>query len=227
MEGILDRLKDAVWLRYSKPYILVAGAGGIGSWTTLFLARAGLAPFLVDFDTIEVHNMGGQMFSKDQIGKSKVSAVQENVKKFCDKEIVIFEERVGTDYHNMGPFVVAAFDNMEARKNLSEAWYKSCGDNPEALFIDGRLTAEQIQIICVTPDKYERYKKEYLFSDSEVEDTICTFKQTSHAAALIGAHITGFITNHFSNLVEGNKSRAVPFFWEYYIPINLTTEIYE
>lgn len=51
------------------------------------------------------------------------------------------------------------------------------------IFIDGRLTAEQMQIFCVTPKYISKYK-EHLFDDSEVEDAPCTMKQTSHSAAM-------------------------------------------
>jgi molybdopterin/thiamine biosynthesis adenylyltransferase len=220
MEGILSRLKDAPWLKYKAPYVLVAGAGGIGSWTALLLARAGLAPFIADFDTIEVHNMGGQLFSSNQIGKKKVLAVQDTIKSFCDKDVVVFEDKVNSNFEHINNLIIAAFDNMKARKELFNLWVKDYKDDKDALFIDGRLTAEQLQIFCVRPKDIEEYKK-YLFDDSEVEEAPCTFKQTSHSAAMIAAHITGFMTNHLSNLVLEEEVRAVPFKWEYFIPLDL------
>lgn len=222
MEGTLDRLKDAPWLKYKTPYILIGGAGGIGSWTALLIARAGLAPFIADFDTIEVHNMGGQLFSSNQIGKPKAFAVQDNIKAFCDKEVIAFNEKITSSFEHSTHLMISAFDNMRARKDLFNLWLEDNKDNKEAIFIDGRLTAEQLQIFCVTPDKAEEYK-DHLFDDSEVEDAPCTFKQTSHSAAMIASHITGFMTNHLTNLVQGDKARAVPFKWEYFIPIDLLT----
>lgn len=218
-----NRFKDAPWFPKEDINILVGGAGGIGSWLTLLLARAGFKPFVYDFDTLEEHNLGGQFFSKKQIGKAKVDALYENVLIFADEDINIFNEKIDKDtMTNM--FCFSAFDNMEARKIMFERWVEIYGQQRGAIFIDGRLTAEQLQIFCVTPDKIEEYRK-HLFNDSEVEDAPCTFKQTSHSAAMIASHMVGFFTNHYTNYVESEESRNVPFFWEYYIPIDyLNTE---
>jgi hypothetical protein len=49
-------------------------------------------------------------------------------------------------------------------------------------------------------------------------------KQTSHSAAMIASHMVGFFTNHMTNNAVGEKDRTVPFFWEYFIPINYINE---
>lgn len=123
----------------------------------------------------------------------------------------------------------SAFDNMEARKTMFQSWVEHISvleeddhDLEEAIFIDGRLTAEQLQIFCVTPKDIEEYKK-HLFDDSEVEDAPCTFKQTSHSAAMIASHMIAFFTNHITNVREGENVRSLPFFWEYFIPLDLLT----
>jgi tRNA A37 threonylcarbamoyladenosine dehydratase len=72
-ENIKTRFKDAPWFlteteKLSTPSILIGGAGGIGSWTTLFLTRAGYPVCVVDFDTLEDVNLGGQFFLKEDIG---------------------------------------------------------------------------------------------------------------------------------------------------------------
>ena len=59
----------------------------------------------------------------------------------------------------------------------------------QEFFIDGRLTAEQLQIYCVKYQDIERYRTEALFSDSDVPDAPCTMKQTSHVAAMIASYM--------------------------------------
>ena len=85
-----------------------------------------------------------------------------------------------------------------------------------------RLTMEQLQIFCVTPDRIEEYEREHLFDDSEVEDAPCTMKQTSHSAAMIASHMVGLFTNHITNIYEREIIRDIPFYYEYFIPITLT-----
>lgn len=219
-----DRFKDAPWFPQRDELVMIGGAGGIGSWLAFFLARAGFKPTIYDFDIIEEHNLGGQLFRHSDIGVPKVMAVQSILQAFCGDTINTVSQAVTheTPTHH---FMFSAFDNMAARKTLFEVWKRSipnCSVTP--LFIDGRLEAEQLQIFCVTPGNMDEYERDHLFSDSEVEDTPCTMKQTSHAAAMIATHMMAFFTNHITNIYEREIIREVPFYYEYFIPANLTEE---
>lgn len=236
-----SRFKDAPWFPKEETNVIVGGAGGIGSWLTLMLSRAGFYPVVYDFDRLEGHNLAGQLYTKEdaEIGALKVDALKGLCKHFADTDITVMAEKYTKDSmsHN---YVFSAFDNMQARKDMFAAWkeyvkewedFKGIVDAAhipnislsEPIFIDGRLTAEQMQIFCVTPDKIEEYEK-HLFDDTEVQDAPCTMKQTSHSAAMIASHMVGFFTNHMTNNAIGEKDRIVPFFWEYFIPINYTNE---
>lgn len=221
------RFKDADWFQFpgEEEYVLIGGAGGIGSWLTLLLSRAGFKPIIYDFDTIEEHNIGGQLFKTSDIDKSKVGAVKDIVREFTGETIIANNDTI-TDKTMSHYYVFSAFDNMKARKDLFESWVKGVEkwklDNtvcPKPVFIDGRLTFEQLQIFCVTPNKIEEYRK-HLFDDSEIEEAPCTLKQTSHSAAMIGAHMTGFFTNHIANVLTKSEDRNIPFFWQYFIPLD-------
>ena len=217
-----DRFKGAPWMSDKELTVLIGGAGGIGSWTALLLKRAGFEIGIYDDDTIESHNLGGQLFRKSDIGTPKVDAVEDVIKQFCGEEITTFNERVVEDSMTNG-LVVMAFDNMKARKVMYESWKKEFGNNPIALLIDGRLIAEQIQVFCIRGNSADMttYEKEHLFDDEEVEDAACTFKQTSHFAAGIAFLITTFLTNHVANVLEKNEGRQIPFFTQYYGPLNM------
>ena len=221
LSQINTRFSDAPWIPQGEESCLIGGAGGIGSWLTFFLARAGFKPTVYDFDIVEEHNVGGQLFGKSHVGKKKIEALYEMINEFCGVQINAFDQAIdeNSPIHH---FCFSAFDNMQARKNLFERWQKcisNCSVTP--LFIDGRLLAEQLQIFCVTPDTVDKYY-ENLFDDAEVEDGPCTFKQTSHCAAMIATHMMGFFTNHIANIYERENSRDVPFYYEYYIPVSLT-----
>jgi len=229
MDTVRQRFKDAPWFvenKSDRATCLIGGAGGIGSWLALFLARAGFHPFVFDDDLVEVHNVGGQLYSLKDIGKRKVEALDEILRRQADTTMAYRGERY-TSNSMTHIYAFAAFDNMQARKDMFGNWYKEYvveNPNPNALFIDGRLLMEQMQIFCVTPETALRYKNE-LFDDSEVEDAACTMKQTSHSAAMIASLMTGFFTNHMANKLENMTTREVPYFQEYYIPLNLTTTI--
>ena len=236
-----SRFKDAPWFPKEETNVIVGGAGGIGSWLTLLLSRAGFYPVVYDFDVLEGHNLAGQLYTqKDaEIRALKVDALKSLCKHFADTDITVMAEKYTKDSMSHH-YVFSAFDNMQARKDMFAAWkeyvkewedFKGIADAAhipnislsEPIFIDGRLTAEQMQIFCVTPDLIAEYEK-HLFDDTEVEDAPCTMKQTSHSAAMIASHMVGFFTNHMTNNAVKDKDRTVPFFWEYFIPINYINE---
>ena len=216
-----SRFKDAPWFTNKEVTCVVGGAGGISSWLTVMLARAGFQLIVYDFDTIEEHNMAGQLYDSKSIGKLKVEALSDIVYNFTSTAINAMAEKYDSDSIKH-KYMFSGFDNMQARKDMFNNFIiyvnslKEDGGSETPIFIDGRLSAEQLQIFCVTPDKIEEYKK-HLFNDDEVEDAPCTFKQTSHAAAMIASHMVGFFTNHYTNNVIGEIVRDVPFKWEYFI----------
>ncbi len=181
---------------------------------------------IFDDDMYEVHNMSGQLCKQKHIGKYKTESLADTIRDFCNEEIFTFEEKY-THESLANSYMFSAFDNMQARRDMFINWKNYAGMLPEAVFIDGRLNPEQLQIFCVKGGDVkamEEYEKFHLFSDNEVQEAACTFKQTSHAAAMIASHMVGFFTNYYSNVVTQVESRSVPFYWEYYIPIDLLTQ---
>lgn len=217
-----SRFKDAIWypLEGEDIEIIIGGSGGIGSWLALMLGRADFNLHIYDFDTVEKHNLGGQLFSKEHIGKLKVEAISKILLNFADSECEAFSERYDED-SMATTFMFSAFDNMKARHDMFNNWYETNKGDKNAIFIDGRLLMEQLQVFCVTMETAEEYKKEHLFDDSEVEDLNCTMKQTSHCAAMIASIMTGFFTNHLTNLKKCEKIRDVPFSYHYFLPLHL------
>ena len=96
------------------------------------------------------------------------------------------------------------------------------------MFIDGRLSAEMYQIICMESSEEEnmkRYEEQYLFSDAEAEEQICSYKQTTFMAMQIGGMIANVFVNKLCQ-VYMQSERYVPFFMEYHGPL-MTTKFIE
>lgn len=198
-----SRFRDASWFEKVDKFvipIIIGGAGGIGSWLTLFLSRM-LPPasyiILYDFDRVEEVNMAGQLFRTQDIGKLKVTAIKEIVKDFSGYERVTVQPDRYDAESLRSPVMFSCFDNMVARKDMFENWMQEAEKYPESIFIDGRLNAEQFQVFYVTLENALQYKNKHLFSDDEVDDTNCSYKQTTHFAAAIAAKMvqgfTGFL----------------------------------
>jgi hypothetical protein len=230
------RFKDAAWFPRDRAIqVQIGGAGGIGSWLAFFLSRIGYAVAQYDFDTVEEHNLGGQLFAAGHIGNTKVHAVHSVVNRYSGNIMYSgFNERI-TDGTPAFLICFSAFDNMLARTTMFNNWLKAVKDYNEAenyeeevipIFIDGRLEAEQLQIFtCVYSPQEDVFNEnvtrytDTLFLDVEgADEPPCTMKQTSHTAALIASKMTCIFTNHVANSFMGEKLRSVPYRYEEFTP---------
>jgi len=212
-----SRFHDALWFEnMNKLNVLILGSGGIGSWVTFILNRIGCKIYLYDMDVVEEHNLGGQMFKKHDVGKYKCDAIVNVCNDFNDQNKIVTHN---TRYDNSGLLlstVISAFDNMASRKLAFEEWVNFVTQNPEfqssAIFIDGRLLAEDYQVFAVTfnEKQIEEYRKN-LFDDSEVAEVMCTLKSTTHCSMAIASEIVSLLTNHIANVTLGEELRNVPF----------------
>jgi molybdopterin/thiamine biosynthesis adenylyltransferase len=210
------RFSDAAWYeRASQTTVLLLGSGGIGSWVGFALARIGY-PFMVyDFDLVEDHNLGGQLFNTSHVGMLKTEALEEVVKKFSGQDVTIYRDGKYTDKSPSNPVIIAAFDNMAARKLAFEKWEEALNEAPdedknEFIFIDGRLLAEDYRIYAVTSDKdrVAAYKTT-LFSDDVQDNIQCTLKATTHCSMSIAGDIIGVLNNHIAGIDELKQYGAV------------------
>lgn len=225
-----DRVKGAEWFStlYKKP-VLLLGAGGIGSWAALFLARLGVDLTVYDHDLYESHNMTGQLVRQRDIGKQKSITSQEILRELSPDATVLAEDKYTEDSFT-NDIVICGFDNMEARKLAFRKWRDylltlSMEQRAKCFFQDGRLNAELLQIFSISGEDeiaIMNYEANHLFNDDEVQELECTFKQTSHFAAMIAAHMVEFLTNWATNAFGDTPYRVVPFFHEHIGALNMT-----
>ena len=111
-----------------KATVGIAGAGGLGSNVAVSLARVGIGKLIIaDFDTIEASNLNRQQYFIEQIGKPKVKALLENLKKinpFSEYQIhhiKLDENNIPLIYKDVD-IMVEAFDKAEMKKMLIETW---------------------------------------------------------------------------------------------------------
>ena len=218
------RFSSAIWFEeIQKKEIILAGLGGIGSWTALLLGRVKPARmYLYDDDVGENVNMAGQLYSTEDLGRSKVDATAIHLSKFASYyNVVALRERYEKD-SPAADIMICGFDNMKARAVFFRNWIehvksKSDEDRKHCLFIDGRLAAEELQVLCIAGDdskNINRYAKDFIFKDEEANETLCSYKQTSYMANMIGGFIVNLFTNFVANeICEG--IRDLPFLTSY------------
>lgn len=212
------RFKDAPWFSLIRKYtVFMGGMGGINSHVLYNLAR--MHPLYIearDPDTVESVNLAGQMFGEGDIGNSKTIAAK-NITKYFSPTASIIARQLSISENSSAAFniFISGFDNMTARRNMYNIWKRTI---EAQLFIDGRLNAEEFQVFCFTKKDIllqERYEKEYLFSDAEADATVCSYKQTTYAASMIGAVIANLVANFCTNAGDPFIERNLPFMISY------------
>lgn len=225
MDTTTARFSGTEWYNeIQKARIILGGCGGIGSNVAFQLARMIPANITIyDDDTVETLNMAGQLFSYKDIGKSKVTAIADMILQYTSMKQVSALKQMFTESTEPGNIMICGFDNMRARKIFFNSWYrhikgKSMKERAKCLLIDGRLSIDTLQVLCIRGDdeyNINRYQCEFLFSDSQADETICSMKQTTYLACMIGSLIVNLFTNFVAGTLDPVIPYDLPFFTEY------------
>ena len=164
--------------------ITVIGAGAIGGWAVLALAKMGFSNITVyDFDKVDTVNLNSQFYRVKDVGQPKVTALANLVMDFTGVQIVARNEK-----YTGGTFpgtVIAAVDSMAVRKLI---WQEHAGKSPlTRMIIDPRMGAEQALLYAMNPN-IEKDREDYaktLYSDTEAVQERCTAKATIYTANLL------------------------------------------
>lgn len=219
------RFSGASWFNeIQKSRVIIAGIGGIGSNVAFQLARMAPANItLYDDDVVERVNMAGQLYSSKDIGQNKVDAIASMISIYTSAKQVNAIASKFTDNTEAGDIMICGFDNMAARKTFYNSWKRHLSTKtPETrakcLFLDGRLSIDTLQIFCIQGDdevSMNRYETEFLFSDFQAEHTVCSMKQTTYLACMIGSLMVNLFTNFIANSLNPVIPYDLPFFTEY------------
>lgn len=220
-----SRFSSAIWYeKIQEKTIVLAGVGGIGSYVGFLLARMKPASmFIYDDDIVEAVNMSGQLYSQSDVGTYKVSALANMVRNYANYNSVFAIAERFTSECEPTDIMICGFDNMEARRVFFIKWTEYVYSKPKeerknCLFIDGRLAAEEFQILCIRGDdefNIHRYNNEFLFSDAEADETICSYKQTTFCANMIASYMVNLFVNFCANQCNPIIDRDLPFLTTY------------
>lgn len=104
----------------------ICGAGGLGSNVAITLARAGAGClYIADFDRVEPSNLNRQQYYRDQVGKFKVDALEENLLRINPflRIIKIFEKITSDNCGRLIPqdadVIFECFDKAETKAMLA------------------------------------------------------------------------------------------------------------
>lgn len=217
-----SRFSGTEWFEDMKnKEVLIAGLGGIGSWLALNIARLGVHKIILyDDDIVEAGNMSGQLYSTYDVGQHKVTVLGDLIRDFTSNVLVnSFNSRFT---EGMAPWkiMMCGFDSIPSRRTFFNVWKSQLdnGDKTKCLFMDGRLSIDTLQIIAIQGDDTEnmkKYEQVFLFDESQADSVICSMKQTSYMAAMIGSMMANIFVNWVAQSKDPIIPYRVPFFTQY------------
>ena len=103
-----------------KGRIHIIGCGSVGSTVAENLARFGVTDMvLYDFDVVEARNIVNQMFTQEDIGKQKVDALAEYLKRI-NPDVQLKLVKDGWHGQNLAGYVFLCCDGIELRRQIVE-----------------------------------------------------------------------------------------------------------
>ena len=140
----LDKIQDTV--------IAIVGLGSLGSRHADALARLGIKKLiLIDNDTVKQENMSTQLYSKDDLGKTKAEATADNVKRINpDAETTVINERLTAENKSIldADLIIDGTDNYDTRYVINDY----CVDN-DIPWVMGACLRSQGMTASFIPDR--------------------------------------------------------------------------
>lgn len=185
--------------------IKIIGAGSVGSFTALSLAKMGAKMIEVwDDDIIDEVNISNQFYRMADVGEYKVDALQELISYIEDVSIIANPEKYTGSEEKLNGIVITALDSMIPRKRI---WDSIKGKDDVELFIDPRMGGRVARIFAVNPKTgIEKYEKT-LYSDDESAPERCTERTIIYNVLGIASMVCKTIEDYFKGEIK--KSREV------------------
>lgn len=202
----LTRQLDLIPLVSLAQPITVIGAGAVGSFAVLSLAKMGFTDITVyDFDTVSVENMNSQWFRFSDIDIAKVAALAETIETYTNTKIKARNQRwTGLARQQLSGIVITAVDSMKVRQDV---WNHIKGRKQVSWLIDPRMAAESALSFTMNPNDPEdqaSYEKT-LYTDEAAVQERCTAKATMYTSTMLA----GYVAKQVKDLVTGEPYARV------------------
>lgn len=198
------RQRDLINAEKLDKKIIIIGAGGIGSWTALALLKMGCINVTVlDFDGIEEHNLGSQIYNTNDIGKEKVNALKDKLVPLVSQEPQILNKK-WTPSFNLTKYdiVISAVDSITVRGEMFNNLIKN---KFKGYFIDGRMAANEINLYCINIEDKNHIAlyKDTLFKPEEALPIPCSARAVIYNCFVI----SGLIADCVAQIVNKNVQK--------------------
>lgn len=171
--------------------VTLIGAGAVGSFTALTLAKMGVGHLDVyDGDSVESHNLPNQWYRLTDLGHSKVDALKDILEAFSATEVICHAGNFTAQ--PVEAIVISAVDSMDARLSL---WRHIKRCRRVTLYLDARMGAEVGKVLAIRPSDPEdvRAYEEELYPSSDALQAPCTARATTYCATGLAAFIASTV----------------------------------
>lgn len=156
--------------------VVIVGAGAVGSFVALTLAKIGFTNITVwDHDKIDSNNIPNQFYPLDSIGRDKVEVLVEEVMRYTGVGIVgnavAWEEETDVP---PGSIVISAVDNMKVRDLVYQSCLRAGFENILG-FIDPRMAGLTYRVYSCVGEQAMGYQGCW-YSDALAVQERCTEK---------------------------------------------------
>lgn len=180
--------------------ILIIGAGGIGSWTVLALAKMGCRNItVVDFDKVEEKNTPSQIYTLKHEKQYKGDALRSIVQDMTGINIKPVYKKFQDWYTGKEKFnvIISGVDSIEARQII---WKKLVSTFPLNfdVYFDARMAGELLRIITtspLSPYSLNSYEKS-LFNKKPIDSTPCTARSVVYNTFLCGGLLSSLVKKY-------------------------------
>lgn len=183
--------------KLSQRKIVLCGAGALGSLLADNLARQGVQQMTaIDFDRIEQHNAGTQLYGQSDIGAKKVDVLKAQLFRSVGIELNVFGQRL--DHRNVKKFlrkadlVVDTFDNSASRRIVTDY----CRENQKTCLHLG-MNADYGEV---------RWNETYTVPKDVVEGDVCDYPLARNLILLLVASGSEAIIRFILDDLKNNYS---------------------
>lgn len=195
----LTRQLDLIPVEVLEMPINIVGAGAIGSFLSLQLAKMGFINQTIwDFDYVSVENMSCQFYRLEDIGHKKIFGLGNILGSFIGynsiNKMTLIPEKFSPN-KNLSGILVSAVDSMDVRREIYEQIKRECFQIK--YIIDPRMGAEDALLYVINPfdPKDQSSYEKTLYSDQDAVQERCTAKSTIYTANLLSGLVAKTIKN--------------------------------
>lgn len=182
--------------------ILIVGLGGLGSYLAEFLARSGFNLILVDFDSVEITNLGRQNYTLYDVEHKKTAAMRKRIESinptvnmYCYNSDIIKEKKKLYRLISRCDMVASCVDILDVKKEIAEKAYHM--GKP---LVNGSAIGKSGEIFFQNPSKIKAPCYNCIYgSFSDTRDDVASIGVAPYVPSAVAMFMASIIVEFISN----------------------------